>query len=194
MAEMDPSGGRLRHAPRLGVPLPASPALTIVATSPMARFSLRGGKAALSAPLHAAFGTLLPVELNTVATAGGRAAICLGPDEWLLLAPDEEPAALRAALTETLTGAAVSLVEVSHRQLGLDLQGRLAAQVLSAGCPLDLRAAAFPIGSATRTIFAKSEIILWRKGAQHFHVEVWRSFAAYFVGHLTEALSTASGL
>ena len=40
---------------------------------------------------------------------------------------------------------------------------------------------------ATRTIFDKAEIVLWRRGEFAFHVEVWRSFAAYLVAALTEA-------
>jgi sarcosine oxidase, subunit gamma len=32
---------------------------------------------------------------------------------------------------------------------------------------------------ATRTIFEKAEIVLWRTGPETFHVEVWRSFAPY---------------
>jgi sarcosine oxidase, subunit gamma len=40
-----------------------------------------------------------------------------------------------------------------------------------------------------RTIFEKAEIILWRTGEQSFHIEVWRSFAPYVLGHLEESSS-----
>ena len=46
---------------------------------------------------------------------------------------------------------------------------------------------AFPIGMATRTMFDKAEIVLWRRAATTFHVEVWRSFAPYLAGSLAEA-------
>jgi sarcosine oxidase subunit gamma len=39
----------------------------------------------------------------------------------------------------------------------------------------------------TRTVFAKAEVVLWRTGADAFHVEVWRSFAPYVLGLLEEA-------
>ena len=52
---------------------------------------------------------------------------------------------------------------------------------------LDLDPAAFPVGMATRTLFTKAEIVLWRQGADTFHVEVWRSFAPYLHGLLAEA-------
>ena len=44
----------------------------------------------------------------------------------------------------------------------------------------------FPVGMCTRTVFAKVEIVLWRKDAETFHVEVWRSFSRYAVELLTE--------
>ena len=52
---------------------------------------------------------------------------------------------------------------------------------------------AFPIGMATRTIFGKTEIVLWRREDLAFQVEVWRSFASYIVGALTEAAKGAPG-
>ena len=84
-----------------------------------------------------------------------------------------------------------SLVDVSHRQVGLDVRGAIAARALSAGCPLDLRISAFPIGMATRTMFDKAEIVLWRREDSAFQVEVWRSFAPYLVASLTEAAKGA---
>ena len=57
------------------------------------------------------------------------------------------------------------------------LSGEQSETALSVGCPLDL--AAFPIGGCTRTVFGKAEIILWRREATSFHLEVWRSFAPY---------------
>jgi sarcosine oxidase subunit gamma len=36
--------------------------------------------------------------------------------------------------------------------------------------------------------------VLWRQADARFHVEVWRSFAPYLVGHLADALSGTNGL
>ena len=46
---------------------------------------------------------------------------------------------------------------------------------------------------ATRTIFDKAEIVLWRREVLAFQVDVWRSFASYLVAALTEAASGAPG-
>ena len=82
-----------------------------------------------------------------------------------------------------------AVVDVSHRQVGLLLDGPGAADVLAAGCPLDLHTAAFPPGMCTRTVFGKAEIVLWRL-EDGFHVEVWRSFAAYVGALILEAGSS----
>jgi sarcosine oxidase subunit gamma len=143
----------------------------------LGRLALRGDPAALGA----AFGLALPTQPCRATQANGRSALWLGPDEWLLLAP---PGTLDAGVSAS--GAAV--VDVGHRQVGLWLDGPGGANALSAGCPLDLHPTAFPVGMCTRTVFGKAEIVLWRPDAARFHVEVWRSFAAYVHGLLEQAL------
>eukprot|EP01037_Dinobryon_pediforme_P010703 gene10703-10779_t len=83
-----------------------------------------------------------------------------------------------------------SLVEVTHRQVGLVLDGPKVENVLSSGCPLDVALRAFPVGMCTRTIFEKAEIVLWRTEAHRFQIEVWRSFAPYLIAHLHEAIES----
>ena len=140
------------------------------------RLILRGDPAGLGA----AFGLTLPTQPCRAAVDGDRAALWLGPDEWLLMAP-----ALDAAMP--VSGGVV--VDVSHRQAGVLVEGTAAADVLSAGCPLDLHTRAFPGGRCTRTVFGKAEIVLWRQDENRFHVEVWRSFAAYVHALLKAASS-----
>lgn len=155
-------------------PLPAR--LTIAPTPRLTRRSLRGDALALGA----AFGLALPTVPCRSVISGTRTALWLGLDEWLLLAP---PGSLDPV--QPIEGAAV--VDISHRQVGLVLDGPGVTDVLAAGCPLDLHASAFPTGMCTRTVFGKAEIVLWRQDAQRFHVEVWRSFAAYVDGLLRAA-------
>ena len=111
----------------------------------------------------------------------------LGPDEWLLIADGADAADIGDTLESVLEGTAHSLVDVSHRQIGLVASGPAAARVLNAGCPLDLSLNAFPAGFATRTLFDKIEIVLWRRAETTFHVEVWRSFAPWLAASLAEA-------
>lgn len=165
-------------------PLAAHQAVSFGPVGPMTRLAARGNAAAA-----ARFGRSFGVELSTIplraCEAGGRAALWLGPDEWLLLAPED--AGLARHVEAGLAGEPGAIVDVSHRQVGLDVAGEGAAAVLNAGCPLDLGREAFPIGMSTRTVLAKAEIVLWRRAEHRFHVEVWRSFAPYVMDLLRQA-------
>lgn len=142
----------------------------------LARLLLRGDPAVLGP----AFQLDLPLVPCT-STPGERSALWLGPDEWLVLAPD----ATIWPDWESEHGAAI---DVGHRQIGLYVHGEQAEDALAVACPLDLAATAFPVGACTRTVFGKAEIVLWRREAAAFHLEVWRSFAAYVTALLVEGI------
>ena len=166
--------------------LPWGPRFALADSPPAARFVFRGGEAARAA-CSAAFGVALPEALGAARASGDRAALWLGPDEWLLIADGESPEALAAAIEAGVETLPHSLVDVSQRQVALAVTGADAARVLGAGCPLDLRPKAFPPGMATRTLFDKAEIVLWRRAETDFRVEVWRSFSPWLTAALTEA-------
>lgn len=146
--------------------------VTISLAPPMARYSLRAHQAQ-------ALETLLKIKLPHKIGAIEGNATCLGPDEWLL----RLPAGTGIAMGE---GLALAITDVSERAVCIVIEGPRAAEVLAAGCPLDLDR--FPAGRATRTIFEMAEIILFRNGEHRFEVEVWRSFAPW----LQLALATAA--
>ena len=165
-------------------PLVATSAVRVL--PPASRYVLRGAPAVMAAA-GAALGLTISDIACRSATHGARAALWLGPDEQLLLAPVADAEAVAGRLREALAALPHSLVDVSHRQIGIEVGGSLAQTVLNAGCPLDLHLAAFPAGMCTRTVLGKAEIVLWRTGAATFHVEVWRSFADYAARFLAEA-------
>jgi sarcosine oxidase subunit gamma len=178
-------------APEIRSPLerfafPSGPRLTLSEAPPSARFILRGPEAVRVA-CGMAFGVEPPTQLGSAGESEGRAALWLGPDEWLLIAGGGDAADIGGVLDSVLEGTAHSLVDVSHRQIGVIANGPTAARVLNAGCPLDLDLRAFPVGFATRTLFDKIEIVLWRRAETAFHVEIWRSFAPHLAGSLAEA-------
>ena len=148
-----------------------------------ARWILRGGPE-VSAPAGAAFGAIPPLAPLRAAAQGARAALWLGPDEWLLLAEDDEPS-LGVAVEAALAGVAHALTDVSHRQCAIELSGPGAARLLNAGVPLDLEPDAFPVDMVARTLLLKAEITLWRREAERFRLEVARSFAPYVAAVLT---------
>jgi sarcosine oxidase, subunit gamma len=142
----------------------------------------------------AAAGAAVGLKLSDIAcrsaTQGERAALWLGPDEQLLLASIADGDAIARQLRESLVALPHSLVDVSHRQIAIEVSGPRAQNVLNAGCPLDLHTSSFPVGMCTRTVLGKCEIVLWRTAAATFHVEIWRSFADYASRFLAEAGET----
>ena len=158
------------------------------ALPPATRYTLRG-----AAEVSAAAGRVFGVELPTVAcranAAGERAALWLGPDEWLLLAPAADGDTLERSLSAALERLPHSLVDVSHRQMAFAVSGPEATTLLASGCPLDLDERTFPVGMCTRTMLAKAEVVLWRTAPMRFRLEVWRSFAAYVSLYLADAAS-----
>ena len=150
----------------------------IARRAPLARYLLQGGRPVRDAA-GKAFGISLP-EVACRAHAGGeRAALWLGPEEHLLLAPPTEARTLETQLDAALQGLAHSLVDVSQRQVALAVSGPRARDLLESGCPLDLDAERFAVNACARTLFAKAEVVLWRRGAEEYHLEVARSFADY---------------
>jgi len=192
MAELGATASFPAHSPLDGLALPKGESFALSEAPPAARFILRGDEGARLAS-GMAFGAEPPLRLGPAGEGAKRAAIWLGPDEWLMIAEGADSAALGETLESVLDGTAHSLVDVSHRQIGLMVSGPAAARVLNAGCPLDLDVKAFPVGMATRTLFDKAEIVLWRRAEATFHVEVWRSFAPYLAASLIEAARGAPG-
>ena len=154
---------------------------------PRARFTLRVAPALLPAGGEVA-GFALDAAINRFkASARGR-ALRLGPDEWLLWAPEDDAGRMAADVASGLAGRHCSLVDLSQGRAGFAVSGAAAASVLNSGCPLDLSPAAFPAGAATRTLIGKCEVILARAddGAT-FEVECGRSFAPYLRDFLCAA-------
>jgi sarcosine oxidase subunit alpha len=149
------------------------------------RLSVRAGSAASTA-IGLALGVLLPTVPCRSVISRERAALWLGPDEWLILAP--ETASDLAARAVRATGDhPVSVVDVSHRSQTLEITGARAAWCLNAFCALDLDVPAFPVGMCTRTLLGKAEVVLWRIAAEVFHLDVARSLVPYVWGCLEEA-------
>lgn len=160
--------------------------LTVEMGPAVARLSIRATGDAVRMVSNA-LSLSLPVAACRSMTHGQRSVLWLGPDEWLLIEPDADVPALVAWIAEGLGETPASLVDVSDRNVAIAVSGPKAAEALNAFNPLDLSLAAFPVGMCTRTIFGKAEIVLWRTGAEVFHIEVWRSFAPYVLGSLEEA-------
>lgn len=155
---------------------------TIKVAPPAARVSLRASSQDI-AGLSAALGLALPQRPKASSIAGGRSALWLGPDEWLVIDEDQ------ADLVGICAGAGCihSAMDISHRNIALLVLGPDAGQILNSGCPQDLSPGGFPVGACSRTVFGKVEVVLWRTHETAFRIECWRSFADYVSAFLAEA-------
>ncbi|MDN5926261.1 MAG: sarcosine oxidase subunit gamma [Hyphomicrobiales bacterium] len=169
--------------------------VTIEPAAPAYRISLRAPAESL-ASLSRALGVKPPeqpmgsayAKSGDFAGKGGRVALWLGPDEWLVIDTQGNDPMVDCARAKALHSA----VDISHRQVAIDVSGAGAADVLNAGCPRDLSLAVFPVGSAARTVLGKIEIVLLRTGEEAFRVECWRSFSDYAFTFLAEAARDVS--
>ena len=184
MAEPGAENMPERRGPLAGFGEPRGASLAILPAE--SRFSFRGNAAAARAAGDA-FGVRLPETPCRAAARDERAALWLGPDEWLLLAPASEGPDIAASIARALGETPHALVDVGHRDATIGIEGPKAPAVLNAGVPLDLDLAVFPIGMCTRTVFAKAGVVLWRRGAARFRLDVARSFAPYVWRMLEEA-------
>ncbi len=164
-----------------------SSSVRLETASPAERISLRV-RAEDVAALSGALGVDLPVRPKASASANGRTALWLGPDEWLVIA-EQNGGLMQAAAN---SGALHSAADVSHRNTAILVSGPGAAAAINAGCPQDLSLKAFPVGACSRTVLGKVEIVLLRTAEDAFRVEVWRSFSDYAFGLLAEGAQDAS--
>jgi sarcosine oxidase subunit gamma len=155
---------------------------------------LRGG-AEVRDKAGAVLGFPLPADAMRATVGAGAEALWLGPDEWLLLVPADTVEAVTGTLSAELGGLHHALVPLSHRFVGIAIHGPHAADLLAAGCPLDLHPRAFGPGTVTRTLLGKAEIILHRPEAgSGFRLYVPRSFAPYLWAWLAAAAREFGGL
>ncbi len=163
-------------------PLAETAAATVTLLAPVARFSLRARATHLKA-LSAALGLDLQGRIGTRARAGETEALCLGPDEWLIHAPEAEADRITGACATVYAEAPHSLTEITDRELSVRITGPAAAELLTIGCPRDIDGIA--PGSGRRTLFDGATVVLWRDAAAEFRLDVWRSFAPHLF-HLLE--------
>jgi sarcosine oxidase subunit gamma len=144
----------------------------------LAQVSLR-----LDASLAARAPMPLPLEPNTVWDDGARAALWLGPDEWLVTGPAGTAGDLVAELEAALDGLHRSIVDVSANRVVLVLGGPDRLEALASGCTLDLHPRHWREGMCAQTLFAKAQVILQERG-DTTRVLVRSSFAGYVVERL----------
>lgn len=135
----------------------------------------------------AVLGLPLPRTIGGVVSARDTTAVCLGPDEWYVTAPAVDQADIEAGFAARYERQPHSLVDVSHREVSIGIEGPKAALALQSAIAFDVDAMA--VGVGCRTIFdGKAQIILLRDAKDRFQIEVWHSFSEH-VWHFLRAVA-----
>jgi sarcosine oxidase, subunit gamma len=133
----------------------------------------------------------LPRTPNTVWEDGPRAALWLGPDEWLILGPPGSQGDIVHELEAALDGTHRSVVDVSDNRVALELSGPGVKELLSKGCAIDLDARSWGVGSCAQTLLARAPVVVHER-AGTTGILVRPSFAGYLVDWLLDASSSST--
>jgi sarcosine oxidase subunit gamma len=158
--------------------------VSISVVAPKSRISLRVKEGDV-AKIGKAIGVTLPTSQKSSVQSpkDDRAALWIGPDEWLVLGAENVD--FMGALSKVK--AVHSAADISHRNIAILVEGVKSLDVLMAGCPQNLSDDAFPIGACSRTVYGKSEVVIWRTDENTYHVECWRSFSDYVFKYMEQA-------
>jgi sarcosine oxidase subunit gamma len=122
----------------------------------------------------------LPIVPNTLTELNATTMYWLGPDEWLIVTPDESRKRIEADLRRALKGQPFALTDVSGGQTALHLHGSRVRDVLAKGCPIDFHPRVFGIGQCAQSHLGKAPILIGQIEEQpYFELIVRRSFAEY---------------
>ena len=128
----------------------------------------------------------LPTRPNTAWEEGPRAALWLGPDEWLVLGPPGAGPEIVAEYHRALEELHRSVVDVGASRVALEVSGPRAKDVMAKGCGLDLDRRAWTAGSCAQTLLARVPVILHER-EETTGVLVRPSYSNYLVDWLLGA-------
>lgn len=118
----------------------------------------KGREADLAATIKSALGVDLPPP-GRANCGDGAGAIWVQPGSWLLTSPWKEEGALYKKPFAACSGLA-SVVDQTHGKAVLGVSGKMAREVLSKGCRVDLHPRVFAPGSAAVTPLAHINAVL----------------------------------
>ncbi|WP_417691453.1 sarcosine oxidase subunit gamma [Roseibium sp.] len=152
---------------------------------PKTRLSLRARTAAVPA-ISRALGVAVPEKIGQRASGEGANAeteiLCLGPDEWVLLTDVEQVGTITAAMDAIYKEHPHSLVDVSDREITVEIFGDNATDLLTLGWPRN--PLSVPVGEARRTVFDGASVVIWHDSETSWRLNGWRSFMPHLLGLL----------
>ncbi len=133
-------------------------------------------------------GVPLPLQPNRVASMRELRTLWLGPDEWLVTAPERGIPDLMGRLSRALASRHAAAVDLSASRAIIEIGGPAARQLLEKGCGLDLHPRAFGPGRCAQTVFARLPVIIDQlSAAPLYRLLVHRSAARWLAEWLIDA-------
>jgi sarcosine oxidase subunit gamma len=135
----------------------------------------------------------LPLEPNTASDDGRRAALGLGPDEWLILGPPGAATEIVAELDAAFAHVDRSVVDVSANRVAIELTSPGRFDLLPHVCPLDLDPRAWATGRCAQTLLGRAQVVLQER-TETTGILVRPSFADYVVDLLLAVHGAGGGV
>ena len=133
-------------------------------------------------------GVPLPLQPNRVAVMRAVRTLWLGPDEWLITAPDDAVPDLLSWITRAAASHRGEVTDLSASRIVIEIAGSQARTLLEKGCGLDLHPRVFSAGCCAQTLFAKLPVIIDQIGtAPSYRLFVRRSAARWLADWLIDA-------
>ena len=133
-----------------------------------------------------ATGMDLPTAACSLSTISFITILNLSPDEWMLICPREQRAAIQQSLATFLTGIHSQVLDNSGGYTSVWLQGKQAVDALQHCTVYNLHA--FTSNKVVGTTFGKASVIIYRLENDFFLV-LRRSFADYIWRYLARAVA-----
>lgn len=142
-----------------------------------------------------AIGVMLPHQPGEVAVRGGFAVLWLGPDEWLVVGPQDSAERIEPELGEALGDEHGAITDVSAHRTTIEVVGPRARDVLAKGCSLDLHPRSFGPDQCAQTLLARAQVVLVCRDSAvpRYWVMVRSSFARYVADWLADAAAEYGG-
>ena len=134
----------------------------------------------------------LPVRCGEVRGTDRVSTLWLGPQEFLVVAPEDAHDSLGGdligSLKSALGDAPGQVVDLSANRTTFELSGPQARAVLEKGCALDLHPRILKPGTALNTEVGNIPVVLFKTGEESFRLFPRASFADYLGRWLLDAI------
>jgi sarcosine oxidase, subunit gamma len=136
-----------------------------------------------------AIGAMLPNQPGQIARTDNLQILWMGPDEWLLIAPEGNAQQIQNTLGEALGDEHGSITDVSGHRTIIEITGPKTRELLAKGCALDLHPRAFTSDQSAQTLLARAGVVLLCRDAERpsYWIFVRSSYARYLADWLADA-------